>query len=60
MAGKVRTVAWQLEEVVEELPLFILKLDWFSKLLDEHLDFGTFKFCFVVAATFVVRTQFEP
>lgn len=56
-AGKVRTVSWQMEQVVDELPLFLLRLEEFSNLVDERMDFGTFKFCFVVMATFLVSNE---
>lgn len=56
-AGKIRTVSWQIEQIVDELPLFLFKLEEFSNLLDERLDFGTFKFCFVTISTFVVSTM---
>lgn len=43
-AGKVRTVSWQMEQLVDELPLYLLRLNEFSSLIDERMDFGTFKF----------------
>lgn len=59
-AGKVRTVSWQMEQLVDELPLYLLRLNEFSSLIDERMDFGTFKFCFVFMATFIenVLTKF--
>ncbi len=56
-AGKVRTVSWQLEQAIDELPLLQLRLEQFSNLVDERMDFGTFKFCFTVTATYMVRTR---
>ena len=39
-----RTVSWQMEQLVDELPLYLLRLNEFSSLIDERMDFGTFKF----------------
>ena len=39
-----RTVSWQMEQLVDELPLYLLRLGEFSNLIDERMDFGTFKF----------------
>ncbi len=55
-AVKVRLIAWQLEQTIDEMPLFVMRLGEFSSILDEKLDFGTFKFCFVVGATLIVST----
>ena len=57
-AGKIRLLSWQIDQMVDELPFFILRLEEFSNMLDERLDFGTFKFCFVVGTTVVVRGRF--
>ena len=52
-AGKIHLVSWQIDQLVDELPIFILRLDEFSSMLDERLLFGTFKFCFIVGVTLV-------
>ncbi len=54
-AGKVRLVSWQIDHITDELPLFLMQFEEFSNLPDERLDFGAFKFCFIVGATLVVR-----
>ena len=55
-AGKVRNVSWHIEQVVDEIPLYLLRLEEFSHMLHERVDFGAFKFCFMVATTFIVST----
>ena len=36
-----------------------MRIEEFANLLDERLDLGTFKFCFVVGATVVVRKAIQ-
>ncbi len=47
-------MSWQIDQIVDELPLFMMRLEEFTNLLEEKLDFGAFKFCFIVGATIVV------
>ena len=56
-AGKVRLVTWQIDQVVDELPLFMTRLEEFTNMLEEKLDFAAFKFCFVAGATVVVSLK---
>lgn len=54
IAGKIRLVSWQIDQIIDELPLLMMKLKEFSNLLYDKLSFSTFKFCFVVGASFAV------
>ena len=56
-AGKARQISWQIEQIVDELPLYLMRIEEFANLLDERLVLGTFKFCFVVGATMVVSSD---
>ncbi|XP_025828986.1 uncharacterized protein LOC108743837 [Agrilus planipennis] len=48
---KVRSVARNLEQVFEELPFFLLRLEEISVMLDDKLDWKEFKFCFKVGTS---------
>lgn len=56
---KVRSVARNLEEMIEELPLFLLRLEDVIAGLDEKLEWREFKFCFKVGTSKVVRSYVE-
>ncbi len=53
-AGKVRLVSWQIDQMSDELPLFAMRLQEFTNLLEEKLDFAAFRFCFIVGVNIVV------
>lgn len=55
---KVRSVARNLEQMIEELPIFLLRLEEVTAALDEKLEWREFKFCFKVGTSKVVRKQF--
>lgn len=52
---KVRSVARNLEQMIEELPIFLLRLEEVTAVLDEKLEWREFKFCFKVGTSKVVR-----
>ena len=52
-ADKVRDVARQIEQLVDEIGFMIHKMTSFSNLLHEKLDLESFKFCFTVAASLI-------
>lgn len=54
-AQKVRSVARNLELLIEELPIFLLRLEEVTAALDEKLEWREFKFCFKVGTSKVVR-----
>lgn len=51
---KVRSVARNLEQMIDELPIFLLRLEDVIAALDEKLDWREFKFCFKVGTSKVV------
>jgi hypothetical protein len=53
-ANKVRSVAHNLEQLIEELPIFILRLEEVTAALDDKLEWREFKFCFKVGTSKVV------
>lgn len=53
-AQKVRSVARNLELLIEELPIFLLRLEEVTAALDEKLEWREFKFCFKVGTSKVV------
>lgn len=55
---KVRSVARNLEQMIEELPIFLLRLEEVTAALDEKLEWREFKFCFKVGTSKVVRLFF--
>jgi len=55
--GKIRLLAWQLEQIADEIPFFSLRLQEFANDLQEKLDLATFKFCFVVGSQMLVSAH---
>lgn len=51
---KARSVARNLEQMIEELPIFFLRLEEVTGALDEKLEWREFKFCFKVGTSKVV------
>nr|CAD7461669.1 unnamed protein product [Timema tahoe] len=56
-ANKVRSVSRNLEQLIEELPIFLLRLEEVMAALDDKLEWREFKFCFKVG-TAKVRDAF--
>ena len=54
-ADKIREVARQIEQLVDEISFVIHKMKSFSNLLEEKLDLESFKFCFTVAASLIAE-----
>ncbi|XP_067013462.1 uncharacterized protein [Anabrus simplex] len=50
-ASKVRSVARNLEQLIEELPVFLLRLEEVTAALDDRLEWREFKFCFKVGTS---------
>jgi len=50
---KIRDIAHQIEQLIDEIPLMLLRLDEFSHTLQEKLDIETFKFIFIVGSSTV-------
>ncbi|GLV35944.1 uncharacterized protein CBL_09838 [Carabus blaptoides fortunei] len=50
-AQKVRSVARNLEQLIEELPILLLRLEEVTAALDERLEWREFKFCFKVGTS---------
>lgn len=55
-AQKVRSIARNLELLIEELPVFLLRLEDDTSAFDEKLVWREFKFCFKVGTSKVVST----
>lgn len=53
-AQKVRSVARNLEQLIEELPILLLRLEEVTAALDDRLEWREFKFCFKVGTSKVV------
>lgn len=53
-AQKVRSIARNLELLIEELPVFLLRLEDDTTAFDEKLVWREFKFCFKVGTSKVV------
>lgn len=51
---KIRSVSRNLEQLIEELPIFLLRLEEVTAALDEKLEWREFKFCFKVGTSKVV------
>ncbi|XP_075220250.1 uncharacterized protein LOC142323850 isoform X2 [Lycorma delicatula] len=49
--NKVRSVSRSLEQVIEELPVFLLRLEEVTNALDDRLEWREFKFCFKVGSS---------
>lgn len=56
--NKVRSVSRSLEQLVEELPVFLLRLEEVTAALDDKLEWREFKFCFKVGSSKVVSYSF--
>ena len=54
-ADKIREVARQIEQLIDEISFVIHKMKNFSNLLQEKLDLESFKFCFTVAASLIAE-----
>jgi len=54
-AEKVRDISRQIEQLVDEIPFTIHKLQSFSNILQEKLDLESFKFCFTVASSLITE-----
>ena len=52
-AEKVRDVARQIEQLVDEISFLIHKMQTFSNMLLEKVDLESFKFCFTVACSLI-------
>ncbi|XP_047118625.1 uncharacterized protein LOC124799129 [Schistocerca piceifrons] len=50
-ANKVRSVARNLEQLIEELPIFLMRLEEVTAALDDRLEWHEFKFCFKVGTS---------
>ncbi|CAH1375656.1 unnamed protein product [Tenebrio molitor] len=50
-AQKVRSIARNLEQLIEELPIFLLRLEDVTSAFDEKLEWREFKFCFKVGTS---------
>ncbi|KYB25250.1 uncharacterized protein LOC100141518 [Tribolium castaneum] len=50
-AQKVRSIARNLEQLIEELPIFLLRLEDVTAAFDEKLEWREFKFCFKVGTS---------
>lgn len=53
-AQKVRSIAKNLEQLIEELPIFLIRLEEVMAAFDEKLEWREFKFCFKVGTSKVV------
>uniref|UniRef100_A0A1B6MP93 BTB domain-containing protein n=1 Tax=Graphocephala atropunctata TaxID=36148 RepID=A0A1B6MP93_9HEMI len=51
IGNKVRSVSRSLEQLVEELPVFLLRLEEVTAALDDKLEWREFKFCFKVGSS---------
>lgn len=51
---KVRSIARNLEQLIEELPIFLIRLEETASAFDEKLEWSDFKFCFKVGTSKVV------
>ncbi|XP_077301228.1 uncharacterized protein LOC143921733 [Arctopsyche grandis] len=50
-AGKIRSVFHNLEQIIEELPVFLLRLEEVNTAVDDEIQWREFKFCFKVATS---------
>ena len=50
---KVRDVARQIEQLVDEISFLIHKMQTFSNIIQEKVDLESFKFCFTVASSLI-------
>jgi hypothetical protein len=53
-ANKVRSVTRNLEQLIEELPVFLLRMEEVMAALDDKFEWREFKFCFKVGTSKVV------
>lgn len=53
-AHKVRSVSRNLEQLIDELPFFLLRLEEVTEALDDRVEWRDFKFCFKVGTSKVV------
>lgn len=52
--NKVRSVSRTIDQLVEEVPVFLLRIEEITEDLDDKLEWREFKFCFKVASSKVV------
>lgn len=57
-AHKVRSVSRNLEQLIDELPFFLLRLEEITAALDDKVEWRDFKFCFKVGTSKVVCILF--
>jgi len=55
-ANKVRSVARNLEQLIAELPIFLLRLEEVTAALDDKLEWKEFKFYFKIGTSKVVSS----
>lgn len=53
-AQKVRSVSRNLDQLIDELPFFLLRLEEVTAALDDRVEWRDFKFCFKVGTSKVV------
>lgn len=53
--GKIRSVFHNLEQIIEELPVFLLRLEEVNAAVDDGIQWREFKFCFKIATSKVVN-----
>ena len=56
-ANKVRSVTRNLEQLIEELPVFLLRMEEVMAALDDKFEWREFKFCFKVGTSKVVMLK---
>lgn len=55
---KVRSVARNLEQLIEELPMFLQRLEETMEALEDRLEWIDFKFSFKIGTSKAVRNSF--
>jgi hypothetical protein len=58
-ANKVRSVTRNLEQLIEELPVFLLRMEEVMAALDDKFEWREFKFCFIVGTSKVVLLKID-
>lgn len=53
-SNKVRSVLRNFEQIIDELPIFLLRLEEINSAVDDRIQWREFKFCFKVATSKVV------
>lgn len=57
-ANKKQTIRQNLEQLILDIPTYILIIENISNSLDEKIGWKEFKFCFKLATSQIVRTIF--